>query len=120
MGAPVYAPPGGPAGVPPKEEQLKVKPKPTTQLTVPAPAIVVVQLSAEAKLLIDDFVTSSTSGTRVFTSPALQPGKDYYYTLKATITREGRPVTLSQRVLVHAGQESRVQLQFPVDNVARR
>jgi uncharacterized protein (TIGR03000 family) len=116
-----YPPPPPPPGMgAPKEgEKLKTPPKPTTMLNF-APATIVVSLPADAKLSIDDAVTTSQTATRVFTSPALEKGKEFSYTLKAELLRDGRAVTTSERVTVRAGQETRVTLQFPAVSVAQR
>jgi uncharacterized protein (TIGR03000 family) len=86
---------------------------------IAAPATIVVTLPADAKLMIDDTVTTSTSGTRVFASPTLEPGKEYFYTLKAEMNQDGKTVSTTKRVSVRAGQETRVSLDF-VDTVASR
>lgn len=101
-----------------KKEEKKATGK--EEASIAAPATIVVSLPAEAKLKIDNHLTTSTSATRVFTSPALELGKAYTYTLTATITREGREVSASQDVTVQAGQETRVTLNFPVATVASR
>lgn len=80
---------------------------------IPAPARIVVSLPADARLMIEDEPTSSTTGDRTFVSPPLQPGKPYFYSLKAELDRNGKKETVSQNVEVRAGQESRVTLQFP-------
>jgi uncharacterized protein (TIGR03000 family) len=108
--------------MPKKPEQVPA-PKPAEEkkeTALPAPAIIVVSLPAEAKLLIDDAATTSMSDRRVFASPTLEPGRDFYYTLKGEWLRDGTTLTTSQRVRVRAGQETRVQLEFPVASVARR
>ena len=104
-----------PEPVPPPKESGK-----ETEASLPAPATIVVSLPAEARLLIDDAATTSTSELRVFASPSLEPGKDFYYTLKGEMERDGRTVTTTQYVKVRAGQETRVQLEFPVATVALR
>ena len=76
----------------------------------PDAATIVVSLPADAKLTIDDEATASTSDRRVFVSPSLPTGKDFYYTLKAEITVEGKAQVVSQVVKVRAGEESRVTL----------
>ncbi|HVS40551.1 MAG TPA: TIGR03000 domain-containing protein, partial [Gemmataceae bacterium] len=76
----------------------------------PTTATIVVSLPADAKLSIDDQPTTSTSAQRVFVSPSLPTGKDFYYTLKAEITVDGKPTVVSQVVKVRAGEESRVTL----------
>src|SRR5713101_5618898 len=48
-------------------------------------AVIVVQVSASAELFFDDERTISTGPTRVFTTPPLEPGKDFTYTVKVVI-----------------------------------
>jgi uncharacterized protein (TIGR03000 family) len=107
-GAPMQMPP------PPKGEQLKAPPKPATEeASLPAPARIVVNLPAEAKLLIDGNTTKSTTATRVFASPSLEPGQKFHYTLEGEIVRNGRTFTTSKDIAVRAGEEVQVQLDFP-------
>jgi uncharacterized protein (TIGR03000 family) len=87
---------------------------------LPAPAIIVVSLPAEATLLVDGSATTSTAATRVFASPALEPGQDYFYTLKGEIVRDGQKVIATETVKVRAGEESRVKLEFPSDRLAQK
>src|SRR5437660_8606136 len=61
-----------------------------------APATIVVSLPAEAKLTIDGNATRSTSARRVFTSPALEMGQEYVYSLRAEIIRDGEIVAETQ------------------------
>jgi uncharacterized protein (TIGR03000 family) len=89
-------------------------------LISPAPATIVVSLPAEAKLLIDDHATTSTSTLRRFASPPLEPGKEFHYTLKAEMVRDGSTVVATKQVSVRAGQETRVTLDFPSASVASR
>ncbi len=81
--------------------------------TVPAPATIVVNLPPNARLNFDGSPTTTTSARRVFSSPPLQPGQSYQYTLTAEIRREGRPLTVTQRINVRAGETSQVSLSFP-------
>jgi uncharacterized protein (TIGR03000 family) len=106
----------------PEGEKLKTPPRPKTteEASLRAPATIVVSLPAAAKLAIDDTITTSTSGTRVFASPALERGKDFYYTLKGELLFDGRTLTASKQVKVRAGEESRVELEFPIATVAQR
>ncbi len=85
----------------------------------PTTAVIVVSLPADAKLTIDDQATTSTSDHRVFVSPSLTAGKDFYYTLKAEITVNGKPTVVSKVVAVRAGEESQVTLDAPT-GVAER
>jgi uncharacterized protein (TIGR03000 family) len=86
----------------------------------PAPATIVVSLPAEAKLFVDDKPTVSTSAVRTFASPVLQLGKDFEYTLRAELVRDGQKLVSSKTVLVRAGQESRVAIDFPALSVASK
>jgi uncharacterized protein (TIGR03000 family) len=74
----------------------------------PAPARVTVQLPTDARLLVDGVASPLTSSTRTFDTPALEPGRKYFYILTAEVVREGRPVSDSRRVLLQAGKEVKV------------
>jgi len=74
------------------------------------PATIVVSLPADARLTIDGAVTSSTSATRTFVSPALTPGKSYTYTFEAVYKKDGKDVKVSKKVPVQAGKTAQVEL----------
>ncbi len=86
----------------------------------PAPARIIVSLPADARLTVDGTPTKSTSATRVFVSPALQPGQQYQYTFKAEVVRNGEPQSATKQVTVRAGQETRVQFNLPAVGVAQK
>jgi uncharacterized protein (TIGR03000 family) len=96
-------PPGGGA-------QPMPAPKPGTGMLA-APATIVVNLPADASLKFDETPTTVAGDPRTFASPELPVGQDYHYTLTATVTRNGMPLSLTQSVNVRGGQTSRVQ--FP-------
>jgi uncharacterized protein (TIGR03000 family) len=117
-----------PAGTAPKMEGGK-KPEgikaptpgtPKPEAFLPTPATIVVSLPAEAKLTIDGAATKSTSATRVFASPALEPGKEFVYNLKAELVRDGQTLTATKQVTVRAGDETNVTLEFPEASLALR
>jgi uncharacterized protein (TIGR03000 family) len=110
--------PAGPSAAPRGGEKLKTPPKPASA-QVDAPARIIVSLPTDAKLTIDDTVTSSTSNMRVFASPTLQSGMEYYYTLKGEVVRDGQPITTSKTIAVHAGDEARIELAFPATALAQ-
>jgi uncharacterized protein (TIGR03000 family) len=83
------------------------------QVQSATPATLVVTLPADATLTIDGNPTTSTSSPRVFVSPPLDPGKEFHYTLKATVMREGKPVEMVEKVNVRAGAQARVTLTIP-------
>jgi uncharacterized protein (TIGR03000 family) len=80
----------------------------------PAPATMVVSLPEDATLLVNNTPTTSTTARRVFVSPPLPPGRDYMYTLRAEVVRDGQKMTTTRQVIVRAGQESRVEMELPV------
>jgi uncharacterized protein (TIGR03000 family) len=116
-GAPMPPPP------PPPDKKMKEGKKPdggSDEVSAAAPATLVVSLPADAKLTIDDTATISNSASRVFVTPALETGKEFRYTLKAAIVRDGQSLTTTKLVTVRAGEETRVALEFPLASVAQR
>jgi uncharacterized protein (TIGR03000 family) len=102
------------------EEQSETGPIPgSTVLNGNAPATIIVELPAEARLTVDGQPTTSTSGRRVFLSPPLAQGSEYFYTINAEMTRNGQPVTVTRRVPVTAGRETRITLDFDRDTGAQ-
>jgi uncharacterized protein (TIGR03000 family) len=103
--APIVTPAPAPAPAP--------APKPTpkkTSIDNAAPATLVVNVPADARLTIDGEVTASTSTRRVFVSPVLNAGRDYHYTVKAEFVKDGKQITVSKEVAVQAGSQTSVTL----------
>lgn len=75
---------------------------------VPAPANLVINLPADAKLTFDGLATSSTSNVRQFVTPTLNAGIDHTYTLAAEIVRDGKTLKSAQIVTVRAGETTEV------------
>ena len=121
---PEYAPEYRPApGTAPGKAPEPVKPPKATgdkKTGLPAPASIIVSLPADARLTVDDVVTKSTSATRLFATPALESGKEFHYTLKAEVVRDGKTYTAIRRVAVRAGEETRVTLDIPATTLAQR
>jgi len=88
--------------------------------TTATTATVVVTLPESAKLTIDGQPTKSTSGTRTFATPALEPGKTFKYTLVAEIPVAGKTETVTREIHVRAGEETKVSLSLPAAAVAAR
>src|SRR5262249_40897714 len=57
------------------------------------------------------------SETRTILTPALEPGRDYYYIVRAQAAREGKVVEDARRVIVRAGHSSRVEFALPTATV---
>jgi len=99
-----------------KPEQIEKKPMKTG--AVEAPATILVSVPENAKLTIDDAATAATAAQRVFVTPALVPGKSYHYTMKVEYVKEGKPVVITKKVDVTAGNETNVS--FIEETVAGR
>ena len=102
VGAPIVAPSVAPVVIPEKKMSQ-----------ASAPATIIVRLPAEAKLTVDGNVTTSTSAQRVFVSPALEQGQEYFYTLTAEVVRDGKSASRTERIAVRAGEETNVNITFP-------
>ena len=111
---PETVPPPKPGTAPPKSGSG------TEEANLHAPATITVSLPADASLTVDEMPTASTSATRVFVSPELPRDKTFYYTLKGDIIRDGQKITASKRVLVKAGEDTQVLLDFPTTRVASK
>jgi uncharacterized protein (TIGR03000 family) len=81
---------------------------PTTAVLPPVDgnnAVVLVKVPlALADVTFNGTTTTTTGKTRVFTTPALEPGKTYSYSVTASWTDGGIPRTLTRTVQVSAGQ----------------
>lgn len=99
-------------------EPKKAEPKPPAASNA-APAKVLVSLPVDAKLFIDGHVTTSTTNSRTFVSPALEAGKDYVYTLKVEMVRNGLPVEESKTVTVRAGETTEVSFSLETTVAAK-
>jgi uncharacterized protein (TIGR03000 family) len=83
-------------------------------------ATVVVELPADAKMMIDAYESDLTSSSRTFVTPDLTPDRDYYYIIKAEVIRDGRRVSQSQKIFVRAGRTTRVEFGEMAETAARR
>ena len=72
----------------------------------------------EVARLIDDKAMETGTHEATFNAAGLSSGT-YYYTLKAEINRDGKPMTETRRVTVQAGRESQVKFDFNT-SVAQR
>ena len=100
-------------------EKIGAPKAPKKETRGPASATIIVSLPADAKLIVDDTVTTSTSASRVLTTPELGLGQDYHYNLKAEVVLDGKTVTVAKQVAVRAGEQTSVSL-FPETSLAQR
>jgi len=91
-----------------KDPKTTEKPKKTS-----APATIVINLPADARLLVDGNTTTSTTDRRTLVTPELLFGSDYVYNMTAEVVREGRTMTESQTVTVRGGETSTIAFTFP-------
>ena len=85
-----------------------------TSIEGAAPATLIVNVPADARLSIDGEATTSTATQRVFVSPALNFGREYHYTLEAEFQKDGKMVKVTKEVAVKAGDETRVNFDAEV------
>jgi uncharacterized protein (TIGR03000 family) len=104
----------------PKGGEPVPPPKETKKVSVAAPATIIVNLPAGARLLVDGAPTTSVSETRTLVTPELEFGSTYVYSMRAELVRDGRTVVQTQDVNVRGGETSTVQFQFPAQGVASR
>jgi len=83
-------------------------------------ATIVVNLPADATLTFNGTPTRSTSERRVFTTPPLEPGHNYTYTLTARVTRDGQTTTTTREVAVQPGRSMEVTLEIPTVTASAR
>jgi uncharacterized protein (TIGR03000 family) len=83
-------------------------------------AKIIVKLPADARLYVDGTLCPLTSELRSFTTPELDAGQKYYYTLKAEVVRGGETRTSRKRVIVEAGKDVTVEFaDLPLQTVSR-
>lgn len=68
-----------------------------------------VRLPAAAELQVADQRLGQTGSERDFVTPALTPGKSYYYEMTARWTDAGKPVEQTKRVTVRANETTTVE-----------
>jgi uncharacterized protein (TIGR03000 family) len=74
----------------------------------PAAGTVLVRVPEDARLYFNGTLTQTPGSVRRFNTPPLPVGQDFMYELRAEVTRQGRPISETKRVLVRAGQTTEV------------
>jgi uncharacterized protein (TIGR03000 family) len=93
-------PAGAPESVPPPKKDGK-------ETLAPTKAKLFVEVPADAKLYIDDQLMKTGSAHRVFSTPELETGQAYYYVVRAEVTRDGKKVEQTKRVIVRPGEQAK-------------
>lgn len=97
-----------PSAIPLTTPQLPALPQPQPQPPQTAAsfhAIVVVKAPLDAAVLANGQLIEHAKTEQRFITPNLKPGKTYFYEFRAEAVRDGKTVTLSQKVTVKAGLE---------------
>ena len=69
-----------------------------------APAKLVIEKPIDARLFVDNIPVAADVASKTFTTPELNPAQAYYYMVRIEMTREGKPVSETRRVIVRAGE----------------
>jgi uncharacterized protein (TIGR03000 family) len=92
--------------IPPKDTSPKT---PTSE----QPARIDVDVPAGAEITFDGVKTTQTGTTRQFVTPPLATGKEFQYEVKGEWKEDGKPVTMTRRVTVRAGERVTVSFAKP-------
>ncbi|QEL20394.1 TIGR03000 domain-containing protein [Limnoglobus roseus] len=72
--------------------------------TIPAPAKITVKLPENGTLFIDGKKNEKAGTERQFTTPPLPVGKEFSYSMKLEMVRNGQPEEVTQKVVFQAGE----------------
>jgi uncharacterized protein (TIGR03000 family) len=71
-------------------------------------ATVTVEIPAAAAFSVNNQEVAVPAVSPVFVTPPLEPGRDYFYDCKVSVTRDGKNITKIKRVKVRAGEIVRI------------
>lgn len=71
-------------------------------------ATIAVEVPSGASFVVNNKEIAVPAVNPVFVTPQLEPGKDYFYDCKVTVSRDGKNVTKTKRVKVRAGELIRI------------
>jgi uncharacterized protein (TIGR03000 family) len=72
--------------------------------------VIDVRVPGNAQVWIDGEKTSQTGALREFVTPALEPGQQYSYDIRARWTENGQEVVRDRNVIFHAGDRLMVNM----------
>ena len=76
-------------------------------------ALIDVRVPGNAEVLIDGQKTNQAGTMREFVTPALDPGQEFSYDIRARWTENGQEVDRHRKVTFHAGDRLTVNLMAP-------
>jgi len=87
----------------------------------PRVALVTFEVPEDAKVWVEGIRWHLTREQRTFTTPALKEGKNYFYEVKAEVTRGGKLQTEQRTVAVSPGQHIKVEFKnlAPIQTASR-
>jgi uncharacterized protein (TIGR03000 family) len=71
-----------------------------------------VRVPEEAKVYLQDQPMTLNGPVRRFVSPTLEPGRDYVYTIRIEVQRNGQTISETRQARVRAGQQVNVAAAF--------
>ena len=95
---------GSDKGVAEPTAREPVKAAPPVKPAAADRATITVKLPPGATLYVDDRRSPSLEPVRSFATPPLPAGREFAYIIKAEVTRNGQPETLTQKVPFRAGE----------------
>jgi uncharacterized protein (TIGR03000 family) len=99
---------------PPARERAP-SPKKTSPQETSSVARVTIDLPADARVWVDNVFCP----VRSFDTPELEPGRKYFYTVRAELVRDGQTIVQSRRVTLSAGQDVNVNFSDQAQTVQR-
>jgi uncharacterized protein (TIGR03000 family) len=67
-------------------------------------ARLVIEKPADARLYVDNIPIAADVPSKTFITPELDPSQAYYYMVRVEMTRDGKPLSETRRVIVRAGE----------------
>jgi uncharacterized protein (TIGR03000 family) len=102
-------PPAAPLIPLPESPKKEDKKKPMTAR--PMAATVVLSVPVSTTVHVEGHALSGTTSERIFRTPTLEPGREYEYTVRATIDVAGKQEVETLNVIVVAGEISRASFE---------
>jgi uncharacterized protein (TIGR03000 family) len=109
-GRPVLPPAPAPTQPDPDPKDPKTDPKKTDPKKDSTTARVLITLPDDARLYFNGTAAAGNGSLRSFATPPLVPGHSYAYDLTAEVVRDGRIQRVTERIVVRAGEHTRVTL----------
>jgi uncharacterized protein (TIGR03000 family) len=67
-------------------------------------AQLIIEKPSDGIIYVDNLPVKSEGATQTFATPVLDPSQAYYYMVRVELTRDGKAMSESRRVIVRSGQ----------------